>query len=423
MITLYLTLCVFFGDSFQIANAIKFSPEGETVILGAILYCRKNSTYGQRGSTYPYLRIYVEDHGKGIDQESYDKIFEPFQQAAIQTERLYGGTGLGLSITKKLVHALGGKIMVKSEVGKYAKFIVDFPLESMMTENGEFIRLDNTLCYPEIQNMNFAIDLVCSNESTIKKVSDIFRYFKIEFYVHSSLTIESFSSMSEEKFKNPKYTQVFLIDEDLLDMEMYNRLQSNCHGRSVTFTFGRKFAVGCGVSQRHFRSLEQIIPAAFILAIDEGVKKASLLKKEPSESNVAPRFDQLRVLIAEDNLVNQKVITRMLSRIGVETVRVVGNGKEAVEAEAEEPFDVVLMDREMPLMDGLEACKRIQQREESSAEHSRAPIVFLTAHVTGEMKRECLDAGAVDFLSKPCNIKEVTKCLADIESGIYLYKN
>jgi len=395
-----------------ISNAIKFSPEGETVFLGATL--NYQSCTPRASALHPSLRLYVQDHGEGIEENNFDKIFEPFQQASVQTERLYGGTGLGLSITKKLVKALGASIVVESRVGFYAKFIVDFPLDEIMTPSGEYKFLDFDLCNPKIQERNYAVDFICSSQPTVRKVTKIFQYFNIKLYVHSSLSIKSFQSASDEKFKEMDYTAVFLIDEAKFDIEEYNRLLSLARGKTVTLTFGRNNSAGCNVSQKHFRSLEQMIPAAFMLDLDESVMKFSSIKHVPSKTTLTTKFEELRVLVAEDNLVNQKVIGRMLSRIGIGTVRIVDNGKKAVETEANEPFDVVLMDREMPIMDGVEACRKIQSREEPNR-HPRARIIFLTAHVTCDMKEECMDAGAIAFLTKPCKVDEVRKCLRDLK--------
>ena len=123
---------------------------------------------------------------------------------------------------------------------------------------------------------------------------------------------------------------------------------------------------------------------------------------------------QLRVLVAEDNAMSQKMIARILTRIGIACahLHVVQNGQKAVEAEAQQPFDVVLMDLDMPVMDGVEACKRIQKRHKGN--HSGAAVVFLTSHTSDDNRQECLKAGAVNFLSKPYNLKAITECLRDV---------
>jgi two-component system sensor histidine kinase/response regulator len=119
-------------------------------------------------------------------------------------------------------------------------------------------------------------------------------------------------------------------------------------------------------------------------------------------------WSTLRILVAEDNLVNQKVLNRMLERLEVESVTIVGNGEEAVKREAEEQFDLVLMDMQMPVMDGIEACKAIHKRQQG---HPIAKVVFVTAHVVYSFQQTCLDNGAIGCIGKPCNKKDVEDAL------------
>jgi CheY-like chemotaxis protein len=119
-------------------------------------------------------------------------------------------------------------------------------------------------------------------------------------------------------------------------------------------------------------------------------------------------FSTLRILIAEDNLVNQKVLTRILNRLDVVSIAVVNNGEEAVRREATESFDLILMDMQMPKMDGLEACKEINKREDG---HPKAKIVFVTAHVSDSFRQTCLDNGAIGYLPKPCSVEGVNEVL------------
>jgi CheY-like chemotaxis protein len=119
----------------------------------------------------------------------------------------------------------------------------------------------------------------------------------------------------------------------------------------------------------------------------------------------------LKVLIAEDNLVNQKVLRRLLNRINVDNITVVDNGQKAVECEAAEQFDIILMDMQMPVMDGLEACKLILNRSES---HPKPKIIFVSAHVSETYRSMCMENGAVGYLAKPCSVDSLKAMLEDI---------
>jgi CheY-like chemotaxis protein len=126
------------------------------------------------------------------------------------------------------------------------------------------------------------------------------------------------------------------------------------------------------------------------------------------------KYQELRVLVAEDNAINQKVLLRILNRLGINNVVVVGNGQQAVDREGAQPFDVVLMDMQMPVMDGVAACEIIVKRQGG---HPKATVAFVTAHASGEFEKECFKAGASDFISKPFNIRDIERCLQKLHAA------
>lgn len=142
----------------------------------------------------------------------------------------------------------------------------------------------------------------------------------------------------------------------------------------------------------------------------QGPESKSFPIQDNSASTNRVSFETLRALIAEDNLVNQKLLSRILSRLGVKNCTVVENGAEAVEREKNEPFDVVLMDMQMPVMNGTEATRWICSRSEEGT-HPRAPVIFVTAHVADHFEDQCRNSGAVGFLAKPCSMERVGECL------------
>jgi two-component system, sensor histidine kinase len=129
--------------------------------------------------------------------------------------------------------------------------------------------------------------------------------------------------------------------------------------------------------------------------------------------NESLSFSELKILIAEDNLVNQKVISGMLSRLGISHVDIVENGRLACEREESEnpPYDVILLDQQMPVMGGVEACRHIVSRP---GHHKRPPIVFVSAHVSPTFEAECLRAGGSEFISKPFKVDQIATCLRKV---------
>jgi CheY-like chemotaxis protein len=143
----------------------------------------------------------------------------------------------------------------------------------------------------------------------------------------------------------------------------------------------------------------------------EGLVKTASFRR----ANRIP-YAAFRVLVAEDNIINQKVLLRILDRLGMKDVVMVDNGKKAVDREAEEPFDVVLMDMQMPVMNGVEACKRIVGRH--ATRHPQALVICVTANVSHEFEAECQKTGAVGFMPKPFNIGEIEKTFQKVHAII-----
>jgi CheY-like chemotaxis protein len=132
-----------------------------------------------------------------------------------------------------------------------------------------------------------------------------------------------------------------------------------------------------------------------------------LLKLDSDIAATIVPYHEFRVLIAEDNLINQKVLSRMLTKLGVTNLTIVDDGEKAVEREAAEAFDVIFMDMQMPRMDGIDACRHIAVRQGG---HPKAKVVFVTAQVSQSFKTECRVAGAVGFIAKPCKSSDIENC-------------
>jgi signal transduction histidine kinase/CheY-like chemotaxis protein len=352
------------------------------------------------------LRFIIKDYGQGIRHTDFSRIFQPFLQASSETERVYGGTGLGLAITAKLVAGLGGHVFVDSEVGRWSTFTVDLPFHQ---EPAPIASISSHL-------QNATILFVCNDAGTLAQISPIFQRYSVTFHQFDDME-EMDGSITTQGFLKRGRHYFCLVHEDLYDSEAFDLLSNLA--TSVLLTFGPKFCIP--ETQDHYRSLVQILPSVLMESIaafvhrtrnrPEGLVKTASFRR----ANRIP-YAAFRVLVAEDNIINQKVLLRILDRLGMKDVVMVDNGKKAVDREAEEPFDVVLMDMQMPVMNGVEACKRIVGRH--ATRHPQALVICVTANVSHEFEAECQKTGAVGFMPKPFNIGEIEKTFQKVHAII-----
>lgn len=388
-----------------LGNAIKFSKEGGKVELVVDHHTLLSAGEGDTPAV-GILRLTVKDYGKGIEKENFKKIFEPFIQASTETERLYGGTGLGLSISAKIIKALGGQISVESEVGKWTAMHVDFPWADNIAVS------DIPQLAPHLKNV--VLFLVGADQEEAWEVSRVFKQCVVN--------IVPIGSMDELKNHAASldgcHDYICLVNENIYDKQICQKLATGNESRGMIFvTLGPKFCVKD--AQDHIRQISRVLPSILIQDLDGLLvksKETNVQIAPPSDAESADKvipFEDFRILIAEDNLVNQKVLARVLKRIGVKDIQVVENGKLAVDKEAAEEFDVVLMDMQMPVMDGIEACRLIVDRQNRKGITNGAKIVFCTAHVLDSFKNECFASGGSGFLPKPFRIDDVKKCLEE----------
>jgi signal transduction histidine kinase/ActR/RegA family two-component response regulator len=408
-----------------LGNAIKFSEEGGAVELHISLCAPFSSiddensyspspdkitrlTNEKEGEEREVLRFTVKDYGQGIAKKDFETIFEPFRQAGTETEAVYGGTGLGLPITAKLVQGLGGLVSVKSEEGHWSEFSVDLPFSETPADI-EGIS----------SGLKIATFLLVSDEPKITdQVSGMFRQFNVEFATFCNMQqLEAWIGVDGNLSRERSY--ICVVQANLHDRLIYKGLSTSA--KAVLVIFGPKQIVEEDAIGR-YRSLVRVLPSLLMkcmgahLEATEPVSQAStglLNVGVATDANIV-LYQELRVLVAEDNAINQKVLLRILNRLGIKNVVVVDNGQKAVDREAAEPFDVVLMDMQMPLMDGVEACEIIMKRQGG---HPKATVAFVTAHASVEFETECLKAGASDFISKPFNIRDLERCLQKLHAA------
>jgi signal transduction histidine kinase/CheY-like chemotaxis protein len=407
-----------------LGNAIKFSPPDGIIRLGVemIPLLRSNDeemvkykmtmakesdkNANLKCNVQQMLRFTVEDNGKGIDENDLHRIFQPFQQASSTEENIHGGTGLGLSITQKIVSALGGTISVASKKGQWSKFTVDIPCQ------------DAPVTIQNISNQvkNYTVHIVGFSEVEKERVDRIMQTFNVESSHFSSLV--DMLNAYKAKALHTENVHIVLLHEDCYDEERSFFLSD-----SIVITFGPKFRVKEHSIDFHVHSLQHLLPSYFINRILQSVCKKKQQKEATTAKDVfatsiekkESSYSAMKVLIAEDNVVNQKVLTRMLHKLNVRNVSIVENGLEACKREEQNTYDLIFMDQQMPIMGGVAACRQILDRYNGNTQNQPCPtIVFVTAHVSDDFKNECRKAGGSGFVPKPFNLRIIEQILQSV---------
>lgn len=364
-----------------------------------------------------FLQFVVKDYGRGIEKSQFQNIFKPFQQASADTERLYGGTGLGLTITSRLVEALGGKISVDSSLGEWSEFVVSLPLKGEQSTN-----ISNSIDQSVRESSIF---LVSGDKQATEQIVQVFKEWQIQ-----CIPVPSMQGVKHFLDQNPERRQrrcICLVEETLFDDRSFNTLSRKTS--TALLTFGPQYSVKATAA--HFRSLVGVLPCVLMDALVSALQKRCHPNQGYHSSAPAPRDDQklpsvvdirkLRILVAEDNMINQKVLGRMLQNLGVQRVDFVDNGRKAVDQAAIQDYECVLMDYQMPCMNGVEACRLIlgkgQENEPNASKRQKRhlpKVVFVTAHASEIFELECRQAGAVGFLPKPFKLENIQKCLQNL---------
>jgi signal transduction histidine kinase/DNA-binding response OmpR family regulator len=386
-----------------IGNAMKFTPHGEVVLSAGI---------EEQAGTEMALRFSVRDTGIGIPRDKQARIFEAFTQVDGSVTRQFGGTGLGLTIASQLVAKMGGRIWVESEPGAGSTF--HFTIKVKPTDEPEpepelraqdltglsvLIVDDNAtnrrLCQEWVRQWNMAP--VCV-ESGAAALAELRRAADSRTPYRLVLSDYQMPEMDGMQFAER------ITREGLRDGLAFLMLTSvgDRHDAGTC----KRFGVAGVVSKPIIRlELLSAIQRALNPLHEDGIRPAEVTRREAAGRG-------LRVLLAEDNLVNQRLAWRLLEKMG-HSVVLASNGREAVGAAACEPFDVILMDVQMPEMDGLQATAAIRAQERQKA-RAATPIIALTAHAMKGDREKCLDAGMDGYLSKPLDGEKLREALEPI---------
>jgi two-component system, sensor histidine kinase and response regulator len=387
-----------------VGNAIKFTSRGEVVV--------EVETAARSGDEV-VLRFSVTDTGVGIPAEKLRAIFEPFEQADGSTTRHFGGTGLGLSISTSLIAMMGGQIDVESKVGQGSKFRFTARLRAIELAAVCPVS-ENTI---ELKNLNVLI--VDDNATNRRILEEILKGWGMRTVATEN---GSAALAAMERAQNDRAPfELVLLDAMMPMMDGFEVAREIQHDPRLSgSTIMMLSSAGQSADAARCREL------GISLYLTKPIKQSDLLdailtllvnrpmnSTAPADTNrysqPARAFNRrLRILVAEDNVVNQRLATRLLEKHG-HTAVVANDGREALAALEREYFDLVLMDVQMPNLDGFEAMAQIRQNEQATGAH--LPIVAMTAHTMKGDREACLDAGFDDYVSKPIHAEEFLRVI------------
>jgi two-component system sensor histidine kinase/response regulator len=379
-----------------LGNAIKFTGEGEVGLDVKI---------EEENETSVLLHFMVSDTGIGIPADKLDTIFESFQQVDASITRKYEGTGLGLTISKEFVELMGGDIWVESQVGKGSTFHFTARFKLSDKEITEAYSLKN-------QDMSGLPVLIVDDNATNRV---IFREMTSS-WGFEPVTVED-GNRALVELENARSAgrpyRLVLLDFQMPHIdgfELGRRIREDPNNSdlqiimltSVGMKGDSERCKDIGIGGYLVKPVKQSeLLDGIMLAMDRPqVKEGFVITRH----TIQEARRRLRVLVAEDNPVNQKLATKILEKRG-HLVSIVSNGQEAIDALKEEYFDIVLMDVQMPGLDGFEATGRIRNREKEEGGH--IPIVAMTAHAMKGDREQCLAVGMDDYVSKPIKVNEL----------------
>lgn len=374
-----------------VGNAVKFTEEGEVEVGMAVEEAWPDTVC---------LRLWVRDTGIGIAPEKQARIFDSFSQVDSSTSRRFGGSGLGLAISQQLIELMGGRIWVESEEGQGSTFYctVRLGLGTPETERADQVALEglrvlvaddhatNRRILEEIlKSWAMEVELVESGPVAISALESAERPFDLvlmDLMMPGMDGLETVARMRE----NPAFAQVPVLLLSSADRAEYSARASSL-----------------GIARSLIKPVKQSdLLEAIGAALEAAPPRAPKRDAVPEDEPIA--VASLRILLAEDGVINQQVAVRLLEERG-HSVEVVNNGRAAVEQVAAEPFDVVLMDVQMPDMDGLEATAAIRRAETLTGGH--IPIVAMTAHAMQGDRDRFLAAGMDGYVAKPVRPHEL----------------
>ncbi len=387
-----------------VGNAIKFTRQGEVGLqvrteTGADSVCT--------------LRVTVSDTGIGIPHDRQKIIFDPFTQLDASTTRNYGGTGLGLTISSRLVSLMGGRIWVESEIGHGSKFHFTVQLHPAVLSAPS----ETTIAADALRNLRV---LVVDDNSTNRRVlQDILTRWEVETSAVETGEL-ALSELLSARERNQPY-QIMLTDMQMPGMDGFRLVEEIRRNPGLA-----GIAIIMLSSAHHGGFADKCRSLGINAYLSKPVRKTELLsalQRVNGHETTAAKLSSgavlearrskagLNILLAEDNRVNQAVATQMLEKMGY-SITIANTGAEVLSQLSAGSFDLILMDVQMPEMDGIEATRRIRNEESNSGTH--IPIIAITAHAMKGDRERCLEAGMDGYISKPINKAALLSAIGDV---------
>ena len=380
-----------------ISNAIKFTEQGDVLL-------RIDAQTSKEGASW--LRIAVHDTGIGISPDVQERLFKPFVQADSSITRKYGGTGLGLAISHRLVELMGGDLRVESEAGKGSIFFFSLPLiAGKLEEPFETSASDDSLKKRRV--------LIVDDNATNR----MFLRQQVRLWEMEPAEVAS-AAAALEFLKPDRGVDLVLSDYQMPGMdglELARRIKGFSAFRNLPII------LLSSIIEKVPKEDEGLFAGVITKPIRPALLHETVLRAfgaSAAESPGAPELEEgqtsLRILVAEDNPVNQKVIELMLQKLGV-SARIVDNGREAVSAVQQKEFDIVFLDLQMAVLDGLGAAREIRKLYEGK--HRRPELIAVTANAFDEHREACLSAGMDSYIAKPITLDRLKEVIAKAQAG------
>ncbi len=349
-----------------LSNAIKFTPQNGQI----------NVTISIKKSNFI---LTVKDTGIGISKENKEKVFSAFEQADGSTTRKYGGTGLGLSISSKLASLMDGTLILESEEGKGSTFRLSIPIEIVDNTHKKLINPEN------FSNLRFALLNSCAE---CKENLKIMKKYLQDFGIEVILELDT--------YQKDGYDILLFTPDDLYNLDIIE-------AKVPAIAILRSNSVKIANSNHIVPLYSPFVPKSIVEAInDTGINNIKAPNKKTKELDETVEF-QGSVLVAEDNKTNQMLIGIILDDYGIDYT-IADDGLEAVKIFKKEKFDMVLLDENMPNLNGLEAMKQMKEFEQDK-DLVLTPMIALTANALDRDRERFLNAGMNGFVAKPIDIK------------------
>ncbi|MBT8195939.1 MAG: PAS domain S-box protein, partial [Bacteroidia bacterium] len=376
-----------------VGNAIKFTEGGQINVFANLVESEDEDEV--------IIQFAVKDTGIGISEEQQGRLFQAFTQADSSITRKYGGTGLGLAISSRLSQMMGGKIWIESEpnVGSTFFFTIitqTVPTEIIEVKESDFERLKKK-----------SVLLICDHEPTCDLIESFLNEWKMNISIASSIR-------DTLKIVKAGKTDFVFVDEGIRSVEhvkISNQIKNTAQGKElpiILFNADRNrvtddikesfdsIILRYSGKQTYFETLVKQIAKKQYKPEKEGLKELKINTKLSKEF-------PLNILVAEDNLINQKLIQIILEKLGYE-IDIAADGEKALQMLEEKPYDLIYMDIQMPNKDGLETTYEIIN---SKTFKHKPRIIAMTAFALQGDKEKCIEAGMVDYISKPIRIEEI----------------